>query len=135
MKRAVKILLIFILTTISLFATSIGIVSDEDFRAVGVSQSNIDKAKVVIEEASMKFKLKTLDKKALEIEINKYILEGTEKNIDKINELIEKIGVIDGEIIKDRLKYQVEVQKYITTNQYLKARELSIEKMMKNQEN
>ena len=75
-----------------------------------------------------------MDKKALEIEINKYILDGTEKNLEKLNELVEKVGLLDAEIIKDRLKYQIEVQKYITTDQYLKARELSLKRISQSRE-
>ncbi|MGL6024372.1 MAG: hypothetical protein ACRC0F_07130, partial [Cetobacterium sp.] len=90
---------------------------------------NIEEAKAIIERASIQYKLKVLDKKALEIQINKYILDGTEKNLEKLNELVEKIGLLDAEIIKDRLKYQIEVQKYISTEQYLKARELSLKKI------
>lgn len=128
-----KVFVSFLVLTISsiLSASGIGIVQDEEFRKVGVTQENIDKAKKVIEEASIQYKIKNLDKKALEIQINKYMLEGTEKNIDKLNELVEKVGKIDSEIIKDRLKYQVEVQKYITTEQYLKARQLSLERLSK----
>ncbi|MGL4987632.1 MAG: hypothetical protein ACRCZO_14080 [Cetobacterium sp.] len=129
MKKLVMGLLVFIFS-ISAYATSgIGIVKDDDFKAVGVSQSNIESVKLIIERASIQYKLKTLDKKALEIQINKYILEGTEKNLDKLNELVEKVGLLDAEIIKDRLKYQIEVQKYISTEQYLKARELSLKRM------
>ncbi|MEG0069234.1 hypothetical protein [Cetobacterium sp.] len=134
MKKIAMGLLIFILSVPSLASSGVGIVKDEDFRAVGVSQENIDKVKTIITEASTQYKLKTLDKKALEIEINKYILDGTEKNLDKLNELVEKVGIVDAEIIKDRLKYQIEVQKYISTDQYLKARELSLEKLTKTQQ-
>lgn len=134
MRKIVIGLLIFILTVPMLASGGIGIVKDEDFKAVGVSQENIDKAKEIIKEASTQYKLKTLDKKSLEIEINKYILEGTEKNIDELNKLVEEIGKIDTEIIKDRLKYQVEVQKYITTEQYLNAREKSLERIRKSKE-
>nr|WP_307774472.1 hypothetical protein [uncultured Cetobacterium sp.] len=132
MKKIVLMLFIFILS-VPMFATGgIGIVRDDDFRSVGVSQENIDKVKEIIKEASTKYKMKTLDKKALEIEINRYILDGTEKNIGKLNELVEKVGIVDTEIIKDRLKYQVEVQKYITTEQYLKAREKSLKRIQEN---
>ncbi|WP_297404523.1 hypothetical protein [uncultured Cetobacterium sp.] len=134
MRKIVIGLLIFILTVPMLAAGGIGIVKDEDFKAVGVTQENLNKAKEIIKEASTQYKLKTLDKKSLEIEMNKYILEGTEKNIGELNKLVEQIGVIDTEIIKDRLKYQVEVQKYITTEQYLNARERSVERIRKNKE-
>lgn len=135
MKKIVMGLLV-LMFSVSAYATSgIGIVQDDDFKAVGVSQENINKVKVIIEQASIQYKLKTLDKKALEIEINKYILDGTEKNIEKLNELVEKVGLLDAEIIKDRLKYQIEVQKHITTDQYLKARELSLKRISQSREN
>ncbi|MGL4977546.1 MAG: hypothetical protein ACRDB6_08445 [Cetobacterium sp.] len=134
MKKIVMGLLI-LLASLSTYATSgIGIVKDDDFKAVGVSQDNIERVKIIIERASIQYKLKILDKKALEIEINKYILDGTEKNLEKLNELVEKVGLLDAEIIKDRLKYQIEVQKYISTDQYLKARELSLKRMTESAE-
>lgn len=134
MKKIVMGLLI-LLASVSAYATSgIGIVKDDDFKAVGVSQENIESVKIIIERASIQYKLKILDKKALEIEINKYILDGTEKNLEKLNELVEKVGLLDAEIIKDRLKYQIEVQKYISTDQYLKARELSLKRMTESTE-
>lgn len=129
MKKLVMGLLILTISISTLATSGIGIVKDEDFKSVGVSDENLERVKIIIEQASIKYKLKTLDKKALEIEINKYILDGTEKNIEKLNELVEKIGLIDADIIKDRLKYQIEVQKYISTDQYLKARELSVKRM------
>ncbi|MGL5000380.1 MAG: hypothetical protein ACRC6J_01495 [Cetobacterium sp.] len=129
MKKIVMGILILVVSISAYAASGIGIVKDEDFKAVGVSQTNIEEAKAIIERASIQYKLKVLDKKALEIQINKYILDGTEKNLEKLNELVEKIGLLDAEIIKDRLKYQIEVQKYISTEQYLKARELSLKKI------
>ncbi len=118
MKKIVMGLLILV-ATVSAYATSgIGIVKDEDFRAIGVSQDNIEKVKVIIEQASIQYKLKTLDKKALEIEINKYILDGTEKNLEKLNELVEKVGLLDAEIIKDRLIYEKNSDGTIDTCSY-----------------
>lgn len=128
MKKLVGILSI-VLGTFSFAASGIGIVSDEDFIAVGVSKENLAKVKKIIEEAGTQYKLKTLDKRSLEIEVNRCMLEGTAKNLDKLNVLVDKICVIDANIIKDRLKYQVEVQKYITTEQYVKAREKSLERL------
>lgn len=130
MKRIVLGLLMLLFASVSIYsANGIGIIRDEDFRAVGVSQKNIDSVKKIIEEASVQYKIKTLDKKGLEIEINKYILEGTEKNIDKLNELLDKVGLLESEMIKDRLKYQIEVRKYISTEEYIKARELTLQRL------
>lgn len=134
MKKLVGILAI-VLGTFSFAASGIGIVSDEDFIAVGVSEENLAKVKKIIEEAGTQYKLKTLDKRSLEIEVNRCMLEGTAKNLDKLNVLVDKICVIDANIIKDRLKYQVEVQKYITTEQYVKAREKSLERLSLQQKN
>lgn len=134
MKRLVGILAV-VLGTFSFAASGIGIVSDEDFIAVGVSRENLIKVKKIIEEAGTQYKLKTLDKRSLEIEINKCMLEGTQKNFDRLNELIDKICLIDASIMKDKLKYQVEVQKYITTEEYIKAREKSLERMAAQQKN
>lgn len=135
MKKLSGILFIFVLNISVILASGIGMISDEDFISVGVTQESIDTAKEIIKEASTKYKLKVLDKKSLEIEMNKYILDGTEKNIEKLNELVEQVGKIDSEIIKDKLKYQIEVQKNITTEQYMKARERAFERLQKIKEN
>ena len=62
--------------------SGLGIVSDEDFKKVGVSQENIIKAKGMVGKVSTNYKMLLLEKKQLELEVNKYVLDGTKsKNL------------------------------------------------------
>ncbi|WP_410208182.1 hypothetical protein [Fusobacterium sp.] len=107
----------------------LGIISDEDFKQVGVSDENIQKAKVMVDKVSVNYKMLLLEKKQLELEVNKYVLEGPEANLDKIDVIFEKIGVIETNILKNRIRSQIQMQKYITQDQYLKAREMAIRRL------
>ena len=109
----------------------LGIITDEDFAQVGVSKEKVIKAKEIIANSKNRYDYLVLDRRSKELEINKCILEGVEKNWDKINKLSEEIGVIEGKIIKERIKSQYEAQKYISQEQYLKAREIAIERLEK----
>ena len=123
------VFMMFLITGVNTFSSQlIGIVTNEDLIAVGVPQENISKVRVIIEQANVQYKMRLLDKEAIEIEIKKYILLGSEENLGRINNLLDKLGVIESEMRKDRLKYQIEVRKYITTEQYMKARNQSIKK-------
>lgn len=131
MKKVVT-LLFFLLVGISTFAEDgLGIIGDQDFKSVGVSQENIDNVKKIINEASSKYKMLVLDKKSIEIEVNKCILDGAEKNLPKLDELADKLGNIEAQMIKDKFRYQIAVQKYISTEQYIKAREIAIQRLQK----
>ncbi|MCJ8342598.1 MAG: hypothetical protein MJH09_07090 [Cetobacterium sp.] len=131
MKKVVT-LLFFLLVGISTFAEDgLGIIGDQDFKSVGVSQENIDNVKKIINEASNKYKMLVLDKKSIEIEVNKCILDGAEKNLPKLDELADKLGNIEAQMIKDKFRYQIAVQKYISTEQYIKAREIAIQRLQK----
>ncbi|SJZ47587.1 hypothetical protein SAMN02745174_00672 [Cetobacterium ceti] len=131
MKKVVT-LLFFLLVGISTFAEEgLGIIGDQDFKSVGVSQENIDNVKKIINEASSKYKMLVLDKKSIEIEVNKCILDGAEKNLPKLDELADKLGNIEAQMIKDKFRYQIAVQKYISTEQYIKAREIAIQRLQK----
>lgn len=113
-----------------LFASEgLGIISDEEFLQVGVSSENIEKAKVMVDKVSVNYKMLLLEKKQLELEVNKYVLEGPEANLDKIDAIFDKIGAIETNILKNRIRSQIEMQKYITQEQYLKARELAIKRL------
>ena len=70
-----------------------------------------------------------LEKKQLELEVNKYVLEGPEANLEKIDAIFDKIGAIEASILKDRIRSQVEMQKYITKEQYFTAREIAIKRL------
>jgi hypothetical protein len=126
-------LLVIVFFSLPLFGTNsgLGIVSVEDLENTGVSPANIESAKVTIERVSTKYKILLLEKKQTELEINKLVLEGSEENIDKIFELFDQLGVLEATILKDRLKSQIEIKKFISQEQYIKARELAIERINK----
>lgn len=127
-----------ILTLLTFFYTlsfsnndGLGIVSAEDFLRVGVSKENVKKAQEVLTNTSNKYKILLLDKQKVEIEINQAIISGVEKNWKTIEALAEKLGKIEAEIIKDRLRGQFEMQRHITQEQYFRARELAVERLQK----
>lgn len=132
MKKGLIITLLTFFYTLSFSNNNgLGIVSSEDFLKVGVSKENVKKAQEVLTNTSNKYKLLLLDKQKVEIEINQAIISGAEKNWGTIEELAEKLGKIEAEIIKDRLRGQFEMQRYITQEQYFKARELAVERLQK----
>jgi hypothetical protein len=124
-----------IFTFLSVFSFSsndgLGIVSAEDFLKAGVSKENVKRAQGVLSNTSNKYKVLLLDKQKVEIEINQMIILGVEKHWDEIDKLADKLGNIEAEMIKDRLRGQVEMQKYITQEQYFKAREIAVERLQK----
>lgn len=109
--------------------SGLGIVSDEDFKKVGVSQENINKAKGMVGKVSTNYKMLLLEKKQLELEVNKYVLDGAEQNLAEIDALFDRIGDIEANILKDRIRSQIEMQKYITQEQYIKARDIAIRRI------
>lgn len=107
----------------------LGIVSDEDFKKVGVSQENIEKAKGMVGKVSKNYKMLLLEKKQLELEVNKFVLEGPESNLEQIDKLFDRMGQIEASILKDRIRSQIEMQKYITQEQYMRARDIAIKRI------
>ncbi len=113
---------------------SFGIVYDEDFKAAGVNGENLEKAKILMGKTSLEFKKLTLNKQQLELEANRYILDGAEKNLGNLDEIFDKIGVIEAKILKGKIRSQVEMFNYITRQQYVKAREYAVERISKEQQ-
>ncbi|WP_300359560.1 hypothetical protein [Fusobacterium sp.] len=114
---------------------SLGVITDKDFAQVGVSKENVIKAKEIIKNSKNRYDYLILDRRSKELEINKCILEGVEKNWSKIEELTGQIGKIEAEILKERIKSQYEAQKYINQEQYLKAREIAIRRLEATRQN
>ncbi|MCI6151838.1 hypothetical protein [Fusobacterium perfoetens] len=108
---------------------SLGMITEKDFAKVGVKKENIIKAKEIINNSRNKYNYLLLDKKSKELEINKYLITGIEKNWDKVYKLIDEIGDIEAEILKDKIRAQYEAQQCITQEQYLKAREIAIQRL------
>lgn len=129
MRRIVCFAATLLFSTIIIASDGLGIVSDEDFLKAGVAPENIEKAKLMVNRVSTNYKMLVLEKKQLELEVNKYVLEGSEANLEKIDALFDKIGVIEANILKDRIRSQIEMQKYITQDQYLKARDAAIRRL------
>ncbi|MBM6690517.1 hypothetical protein [Fusobacterium mortiferum] len=129
MKKIIYFLVIVLCSTTIIASEGLGIVSDEDFLKVGVTSENVEKAKMMVNRVSTNYKMLILEKKQLELEVNKYVLEGPEANLEKIDAIFDKIGAIEASILKDRIRSQIEMQKYITQEQYLKARDIAIKRL------
>lgn len=108
---------------------NLGIITDKDFAQIGVSKDRVTKAKEIVDKSRNRYEYLILDRRSKELEINKCILEGVEKNWEKIDKLTDEIGQIEADILKDRIKSQYEVQKYINQEEYLKAREVAINRI------
>lgn len=120
---------LMLLTSVSLFAQGLGIISDNDLHKVGVKDKNIKEAKALIKEVELNYKMLILEKKQLELEVNKYIIDGSEKNLDKIDKNFTRIGEIETQILKDRIRSQITMSKFITKEQYEQAKEIAIDRI------
>ncbi len=132
MRKRIILLLGLLVCMVSFSASNldnIGIIYEEDFRSVGVSEGDIVKAKEIISNASTKHKLLLLDRRQRELEINKYILENPERNWEKISLIFDEVGKIEAEILKNKLKSQIEVRKYINQEEYNNARALAVKRI------
>ena len=125
---------LFCLVSLFTFASEengLGIVDDADLRAAGVKAENIKKAKELVKQVASNYEFRLLERKQLELQINKYILENPEKYIKQIDEMFDKIGAIEATIMKERLRSQIQMKKYITAEQYMKAKEIAIKRLSK----
>ena len=125
MRKVIYFFTTLLFSTVIFASEGLGIVSDEDFLKV----ENIEKAKLMVNRVSTNYKMLVLEKKQLELEVNKYVLENPEANLEKIDILFDKIGAIEANILKDRIRSQIEMQKYITQEQYIKARDIAIRRL------
>ena len=102
MRKVIYFFTTLLFSTVIFASEGLGIVSDEDFLKVGVTPENIEKAKLMVNRVSTNYKMLVLEKKQLELEVNKYVLENPEANLEKIDILFDKIGAIEANILKDR---------------------------------
>lgn len=109
--------------------TGLGIIIDSDLKAVGVKEENIKKAKQLMSEVATSYRLKSLEIEQLELQINKYVLDGPEKSLKEIDEIFDKIGRLEAAISKERIRSQINIQKLITQEQYMKAREIAVKRL------
>lgn len=136
MRKKILVAMAVILSVVAMGATrleNIGIIYEDDFRSVGVSEENIGKAKVIILEANRKHQILMLERKQLELEVNKYMLEGSEENWDKISNVFDKLGQVEAELMKNKLRSQVEIRNYISEEEYLRARGAAVKRLEANQ--
>lgn len=128
-----KRFLIVLFFVISIFTFTddlgLGIINANDLKAVGVKEENIKKAKELMNEVANSYRLKILEIEQLQLQINKYVLDGPEKYLKEIDEIFDKIGSIEATISKERIRSQIKIQKLITQDQYVKARELAIKRL------
>lgn len=129
MRRLLIALGLLYIVGICASAAGIGIIQDSDFLAVGVKKENLERVKRIIAEADKKRKIQILDEESIKAEINKSVLQGVSSS--KINLLVDKLMKVEGEILKNKLRYQMEVQKYITRSQYMAARDIALRRMAK----
>lgn len=122
--------IIFVLSSLTLLGESeFGIIQDSELRRVGVSDTNLRQAKAVINQAETTYKMLVLERREIELKINKLMMENPAKNLSALDALFDRIGVIEAKILKDKVRSQIEMQKYISQEQYLQARELSIQRL------
>ena len=122
--------MIFVLSSLTLLGESeFGIIQDSELRKVGVSEANLRQAKAVIKQAETTYKMLVLERREIELKINKLMMENPAKNLSTLDTLFDRIGVIEAKILKDKVRSQIEMQKYISQEQYLQARELSIQRL------
>lgn len=123
MRKQILLVLAVVMSVAALSATriAIGTIYEEDFRSVGVSEQNIGKAKEIIFEANKKHQLLMLERQQLELEINKYMLEGSKENWDNISGVFDELGNVEAELMKNKLKSQIEIKKFISEEQYIRA--------------
>lgn len=131
MKKIVLSFLFIFISALTFANNDLGMIQESELISVGVKKENIKKAKALIDSVGNSYKVKVLEKKQLEIEVNKLIIENAEKNLKEIDEIFDKIAVIDAAIMKERVRSQIEIQKYITNQQYAKARELAMKRLNK----
>lgn len=136
MRKKILVAMAIIFSVVAMGATrleNIGIIYEDDFRSVGVSEENIAKAKDIILEANRRHQILMLERKQLELEVNKYMLEGSEENWDKISNVFDKLGQVEAELMKNKLRSQVEIRNYISEEEYLRARGAAVKRLEANQ--
>ncbi len=132
MRKKLLVAMAIIFSVVAMGVTrleNIGIIYEDDFRSVGVSEENIAKAKDIILEANRRHQILMLERKQLELEVNKYMLEGSEENWDKISNVFDKLGQVEAELMKNKLRSQVEIRNYISEEEYLRARGAAVKRL------
>ncbi len=130
--KKLLVYIVFVLSSFVMFGESeFGIIQDGELRRVGVSEANLRQAKAVINKAETTYKMLVLERREIELKINKLMMDNPAKNLSTLDTLFDRIGVIEAKILKDKVRSQIEMQKYISQDQYVQARELSIQRLNK----
>ncbi len=130
--KKLLVYIVFVLSSFAMFGESeFGIIQDSELRRVGVSEANLRQAKAVINKAETTYKMLVLERTEIELKINKLMMENPAKNLSTLDTLFDRIGGIEAKILKDKVRSQIEMQKYISQDQYVQARELSIQRLNK----
>ena len=112
----------------TMFSYASGSISnmEKELSTIGISDENIENSKIILGEALKKHKIMLIELDQKELEINKLLIDDPEKNWFKINKIFDEIGQINANIQKNKLKTQIDVRKYISKEDYLKAKNLYI---------
>ena len=130
--KKLLVYIVFVLSSFAMFGESeFGIIQDSELRRVGVSEANLRQAKAVINKAETTYKMLVLERREIELKINKLMMENPAKNLSTLDTLFDRIGVIEAKILKDKVRSQKKKKKYISQDQYVQARELSIQRLNK----
>jgi hypothetical protein len=97
---------------------------EKELSTIGISDEKIEDAKNILTTALKKHRIMLIELDQKELEINKLLIDDPEKNWFKINQLFDEIGQINANIKKNQLKTQIDVRKYISKDDYLKAKDL-----------
>ncbi len=97
---------------------------EKELSTIGISDENIGNAKVILNNALKKHRIMLIELDQKELEINKLLIDDPEKNWFKINKLFDEIGQLNANMKKNQLKTQIDVRKYISKEDYLKAKDL-----------
>ncbi len=97
---------------------------EKELSTVGISNENIANAKGILNTALKKHRIMLIELDQKELEINKLLIDDPEKNWFRINQLFDEVGQINANMKKNQLKTQIDVRKYISKEDYLKAKEL-----------
>lgn len=100
---------------------------EKELSTIGISDGNIENAKIILGMALKKHRIMLIELDQKELEINKLLIDDPEKNWFKINKIFDEIGQINSNVKKNQLKTQIDVRKYISKEEFLKAKGIYLE--------
>ncbi|MEI6856450.1 hypothetical protein [Psychrilyobacter sp.] len=100
---------------------------EKELSTIGISDKNIENAKIILGMALKKHRIMLIELDQKELEINKLLIDDPEKNWFKINKIFDEIGQINSNVKKNQLKTQIDVRKYISKEDFLRAKGIYLE--------